>query len=316
MIKRLGFGMALVVAQVVFGGLAAPTAQAGGNGCPPGTEPSDTGGGTICIPVNDPGGPGGGEPGEPGGEGGGGHQTCTYQGQKIPCTGPNGVWFSSHQCYAQPMSPQPPADDPKWEGHDPSEGNVWQCTRPGVDEAWLYFFYANGEVPPMVDPAELAQEALESMALAIPDVHIAPTPPDMTYVNLETWLWMSEGKFDTLTKTVSAGATSVTVTARPVRAWWEMGDGGETSCITPGRAWKSWMNDSATTDCSYTYLTTSRKAPDGEFKVQSAIWYQADWTCSGACLQSAGTLGEVSGLTGSQSIRVGERQSVIVGGSS
>ncbi len=177
-----------------------------------------------------------------------------------------------------------------------------------------YWFVPAGQAPALVDPGQLAQETLESMTLTVPDVHLAPTPPDKTYVNLETWLWMSPDRFDTLTRTVSAGATSVTVTVKPTEAEWTMGDGHAIQCASEGRAWKRWMTDAARTDCSYTYRRTSRRAAGGTFTVSSALWFQADWTCSGACLSPSGTLGEISGPAATAAIRVGERQSVIVGG--
>lgn len=280
----------------------------------PGEVGASSAAGSICVKAASLGSPGtstsgGSNPGTS--TTSGGQQTCTYAGTKIPCSGPNGVWFSSQQCYAQPATPQPPAGDPRWEGRDPAGGTVYMCLRPGVQQAWLYFYVAAGETPALVDPGELAQQVLESMTLAVPDVHLAPTPPDMTYVRLETWMWMSPDRFGTLTASATAGATSVTVVAKPVRAVWDMGDGGMQSCASPGKAWESWMSDAARTDCGYTYLTTSK---GGEFVVTATIIYQADWTCSGACLRASGTLGEVPSLAGSQGIRVGERQSVVVGG--
>ena len=293
-----------------------PASPALADGCPPGTEPQDTGQGTVCVPVVDPGDPGGGDPGSGGGGGGSGSAVCIYDGNRIPCAGPNGVWFSSQQCYAQPLNPPPPANDPRWEGHDPSEGNVWICRRPGIATPWLYFYVANGSTPALVDPAELAQSALDTLQLEVPAVHTAPTPPDLTYVNLETWLWMGQDQFRTLSLTVAVGGTSVTVTAEPMQATWDMGDGNAAVCQSAGRPWVRGMGSDARTDCSHTYKEVSQFAPGGKYKVTSTLTYQADWTCSGACLAGSGTLGLVDGLPGEAALRVGERQSVIVGGGS
>lgn len=309
---RRQFSVAAVVVALA-GCVLLPASPAAAGDCPPGTTPQDTGQGTVCVPVVDPGDPGSGDPG--GGPGGGGSATCTYQGHRLPCVTDQGVWFSSHQCYAQPMNPPPPAGDSRWGGQDPAEGNVWRCTRPGVAIPWLYFFVANGTTPALVDPGELAQSALDSMTLEVPEVHTAPTPPDMTYVNLDTWLWMGESQFRSLRLTVSAGGTSVTVTAVPVSATWAVGDGNTVVCESAGRPWVRGMTDAAKTDCSYTYEKVSDFEPHGKFRITSTLTYQVDWACSGSCLAGAGTLGLVDGLPGTGALRVGERQSVVVGSS-
>ena len=69
--------------------------------CDPGEVPSPLDG-SICIPVHDPGEDGDEDPGTETT----GTAMCTYQGQKIPCVTEDGVWFASHQCYAQPADPQ------------------------------------------------------------------------------------------------------------------------------------------------------------------------------------------------------------------
>jgi hypothetical protein len=149
------------------------------------------------------------------------------------------------------------------------------------------------------------------MKLATPKIHLAPQPPLMTYVGLETWLWVDAAQWSDLKLTVSAGPTSVTVTAKPVKAEWDLTAGNET-CTSPGRPWVKGMSSSEKTDCSYTFQRVSDFEPDGEFPVSSTLTYQVDWTCSGTCLIGSGTLGEVDGLPGTSAIRVGERQSVVV----
>jgi len=150
--------------------------------------------------------------------------------------------------------------------------------------------------------------------LVVPDVRLAPAPPERTFVGLETWLWMPAGQWSTLRKSVSAGATTVTVAAVPQRVVWDMGP-SSTTCRSAGRVWKvGEMPTHASTDCSYTYTKVSDFEPDQKFRVSATITYRVDWTCSGSCLAGEGTLGNVDGLPGTASISVGERQSVIVNG--
>lgn len=239
-------------------------------------------------------------------------------GAAIPCVTSEGVWFSSRLCYAYKQSPQPKADDPVWGSHTPKDGSIWTCGRyhtgggaqPGIDT----FFVADGQEPAQVpvDPVMLAERAFDQMTLETAQVHTAPTPPDMTYVGLETWLWTGQDQYAPMSMTVSAGPTSVTVTAAPVEVVWTMGDGNVVACASAGRPWVKGMGDNASTDCSHTYSRTSHDEPGGSFAVTARIDYQVDWTCSGLCTIDSGTLGEIEAPTSNAALRVGERQSVVV----
>jgi hypothetical protein len=158
----------------------------------------------------------------------------------------------------------------------------------------------------------LARRALERMALTVPEVHLAPAPPAKTYVGLETWLWLPAQQWATLRESVTAGATTVMVTAEPRRVVWDMG-AGSTVCYDAGRVWVvGQMSETSTTSCQYTYDRVSDFQPGQRFEVAATIIFRADWTCSGDCLADSGSLGEVEGLPGTSAIRVSERQSVNV----
>jgi hypothetical protein len=304
-VRAGGVAWVLVIATLTFVG--PPPAAA--DGCPPGQVPQAAPwGGTICVPATDPGTPG--DPGGPGdNSGGGGGNTCPSapDGQCINEQG--GVWMNPPGAYCYRADPQPPADHYAWDGHEPSEGSIYECSA-GASLPISYVFVANGQAP-LPDPRELAQRALEQLELAVPDIHIAPHPPLATYVGLETWLWLPEAQWDSLSLTVTAGATSVTVTARPARVDWDLTE-GTTSCVSAGRPWQRGMSDDARTDCSYTFLTLSDGQSDGRYAVSATIAYAASWTCSGACLLDSGDLGEVPSLTSNDGIEVDERQSVVV----
>jgi hypothetical protein len=210
------------------------------------------------------------------------------------------------------MQPQPSAESPLWGGHDPSEGKIWGCsTYAGPVTGGYWFFVANGETPALVDPADVAANAVEQLQLATPIVHLAPGPPGLTFVGLSTWLWIEPSQWMDLSLTVTAGGTAVMVVAHPVRTLWDLTD-GSVSCDSAGRPWRHGMSSEARTDCSYSFRSVSDAQPGGSFPVAATLTYQVDWTCSGACLTVAGSLGEVDSLPGSTVIRVGERQSVVV----
>lgn len=296
----------LVVAMVAaaLSLVGAQPATADGE-CPAGEVPQSLpGGGVICVPAQDPGDQG--NPGGPGDNSGGGGATCPGAPEGACTDGNGGVWMTPPGAYCYKAQPQPDPGSAVWEGHDPSEGSIYECPGPPI----LYIFVGDGQAP-LPDPRELAQRALDQLVLAVPEIHIAPDPPLATYVGLETWLWLPDGQWDSLSLTVTAGATSVTVTATPVRVDWNLTE-GTTSCNSAGRPWVRGMSSSAQTDCSYTFSTLSDGQPEGKYAVSATIAYSATWTCSGACLSNNGDLGEVPSLTSNDAIEVDERQSVVV----
>jgi hypothetical protein len=279
--------------------------------CPPGEAPSAGPLGWICIPATDPGGGGGpGSQGPGGGSTTGGSSSChDASGAAIPCSNGAGTWSPANQCYAFAIVPQPPLGDPMWEGHPPAEGSVWGCDRTVAvpDNTW---FVPGRDAPP--DPSQLARSVVEAMPLVKPTVNMAPEPPLMTYVGLQTWLWMDEEQWSSVTGSATAGATTVTVVAEPVRVTWNLGDGVKT-CGSAGREWRRGMSSVEETDCSYAFQHVSDFEPSGVFEVSAVISYAVNWTCAGNCLATAGTLGEVPGATSEGvAIRVGERQSVVI----
>src|SRR5699024_3463128 len=133
----------------------------------------------------------------------------------------------------------------------------------------------------VVDPGVLARRAEGLLRLPAPTIHLAPGPPLWDYVGLETWLWIPQDQWHEPTRSVTAGRTTVTVHARPIRVAWDMGP-GSTTCAGPGRVWRKWMSDAATTSCSYTYDQTSYPAANHQFDVSAVLVYGVDWACTGA----------------------------------
>ncbi|MCD6641086.1 MAG: hypothetical protein LT071_14385 [Nocardioides sp.] len=271
------------------------------------------GSGVICVVVTDPGEPGQpGSPGEPG-DGGQAPAGCyKSDGTQVPCQTNDGYWWSGYQCYAAPYDAPPGA--PAWQGH--TDGSLWQCTRCetagtsttcNVQIIWT----APGEEPGPPTPEQLATTALDQLPLAQAEVHTAPAPPAATYVGVENWLWVPNDQWRTLTKSVNAGATTVTVTAAPSQIVWNLGPSSIT-CYDPGKPWEQGMSDVATTTCGYTYETTSVDQPDGSFAISATIRYQVTWTCAGACPTAGGDLGLVDAPAGTSTLRVLQRQTVVV----
>jgi hypothetical protein len=70
-----------------------------------------------------------------------------------------------------------------------------------------------------------------------------------------------------------------------------MGDGGQTVCNGPGRAWDP-SQPNATTGCSYTYPVA------GRFTAQVTVYYRTTWSASD------GTAGQLAAITGRTAVPV------------
>ena len=305
----LSRALGVLVAAAVLPFLVIPSAAAGGS-CPQGTSPVSVGSGIICVVVTDP-----GQPGHPSDPGVSGHApTGCYKsgGTKVPCQTADGYWSPAYQCYAAPYDA--PGGDPAWQGH--TDGSLWQCTgctaggAPQTCHVQI-IWTAPGKEPGPPTPEQLAATAIGSMPLAKADVHTAPAPPQATYVGVENWLWVPDSQWSTMSKSVSAGATTVTVIAAPSRIVWDLGP-GSTTCNGPGNRWAPGMTDAATTPCSYSYTETSDRQPDGRFAITATIRYHVTWHCSGTCPTTGGDLGLVDAPAGASTMRVLQRQTVVV----
>jgi len=306
MLRRCLLVLAMVTSAIVWS--SGPALA-----CPPGSVPSpDPELGVICIPASDPGDPGSPPDPAPENPGGGGPTTChKASGEEVPCSNADGVWWPEQECYARQLDL--PMTHPAWRGH--TDGTLWLCTvntGPNTGSSQYIWLPPGAGVPGAApDPGELAKTAMGQLRLETAQVHTAPQHPARTIVRVENWMWVPESQWATLTKTVTAGGTSVTVTAEPERILWDMGPETKT-CYAPGREWRDGMTDAAKTNCGYAYEVTSHFEPGGVFELSATIQYRVDWVCSGACTSGSGSLGLVDAPAGTGTLRVLQRQTVVV----
>jgi hypothetical protein len=114
---------------------------------------------------------------------------------------------------------------------------------------------------PSPTAAQLAQQAFGLLRLPSPTGDRSPDEglrwrgEPFTYVNLWTWFWTSPESYQQVSKSVTAGAVSATVTAVPTELVFDPGDNhAPVSCLGPGRAWRE--SDGAgepSTGCGYQY---------------------------------------------------------------
>ncbi len=156
-----------------------------------------------------------------------------------------------------------------------------------------------------VDPRQLAISARESVAIPPPPLSTSPSADRELYPQMKTWLWVDNAWWQAYSATAEAGAVGATVTARPVRSEWTMGDGGRTVCAGPGVEWRRGMTEDGTY-CSYTYRRSSVGEPGGTFTLTVTVHFEVAWS------SSTGAGGPLGALTRSAStqVRVGEIQAV------
>jgi hypothetical protein len=246
----------------------------------------EPGGGVECdiyiceVEANDPGQTGGGTGGTAGSapQGGG--------------SGSSSPW----RCAYELLSPQPPAGSLDWEGHEPGDGAVYVQTCHYLDSpdsiirrAWL----ADPPDAPAVDPAALAQRAVDAMKLTGPDI-VSPRSAGEYVVGMPTWMWVNQSPttYGPNTATATAGAVTVTATAKVTKILWRMGDGTTVTCAGPGTPDTTAAGKTGSPTCGHTYTRTSTDQPDGRYQVTATSTWTIDWQVTTGTAGQAGQLTE------------------------
>ncbi|UUU37550.1 ATP/GTP-binding protein [Streptomyces sp. NBC_00162] len=251
---------------------------------------------TVCVkkPGEEPGGGDqGGRPPAPGAGGGGeqrDHWECTYS----------------------LKDPQPPAGSPEWEGHQPGDGAVYRKVCEWIDDKPDGYFQTSTEwraepPPAAVDPAVLAQQAVDSMLLTGPE--IASPRAEGTYtVGVPLWLWVtpSPTTWGPNTASASAGGITVSATARVSSISWRMGDGSSVTCSGPGTQYTAARGMTPSPDCGHLYRTPSSGQSGAKYQGTATTTWTVDWAVTGG--GQTGQLTEVRDTA--FAIAVGELQVV------
>jgi hypothetical protein len=165
---------------------------------------------------------------------------------------------------------------------------------------------------PAVNPYILALQAENSLRLPSPTAHFDPA--GFSVVNLTTWLWIDGGIWHPYAVTATVGTVSATAVATPESVTWVMGDGGEETCGGPGTPFDPAGPANQSTNCLYTYATSSMGQPsrdgnpnDGAYPVIATVHWSVTWSALGA--EGGGPLPPLSTST-STSIRVEQVQSI------
>jgi hypothetical protein len=279
--------------------------------------------GECTVWVEVPGHPG--EPGEPGDDGPedtGSGVSCYWDGTDqgitkpppgpVPCTSESGYWSNPYNCYVALADPQPPAGDPAWQGHEPTDGAVYNCYQP---QTGILITFWDEDSPPNSGrgptPRVVARLAIDRMRLAAINIGIAPDPgaDSVGLVGMPVWMWAktpNERTFGPITASASAGGMTITATARVRQVTWDMGDGTEVVCETPGTPYDPSYGRTASPDCGHTYLTTSADEAGDVFTVTATSSWVVTWAGAG----QTGII-RLNGLSRSTQIQIGEAQVLV-----
>ncbi|MGW7715536.1 ATP/GTP-binding protein [Streptomyces chartreusis] len=188
-------------------------------------------------------------------------------------------------CKYKLADPQPPAGSRDWEGHEPGDGAVYEQTCGWEDFTntitrlvWL----AEPPAQEAVDPAVLAQRAVDAMTLLGPDV-ASPRAAGKYTVGVPMWMWVDQSAttYGPNTASASAGGITVTATAKVSKIVWRMGDGARVTCNGPGTPYQASEGIAQSPTCGHVYSKTSADAKNGKFPVTATSTWTIDWQGGG-----------------------------------
>jgi hypothetical protein len=144
-------------------------------------------------------------------------------------------------------------------------------------------FWAAAPPVAAVDPAQLAQEALDKMTLLGPDIGITPQPGGKGVVGMPVYMWTAKTAetYGPNSASASAGGITVTATAKVKRIVWDMGDGNTVTCTTAGTPYKAEFGKKESPDCGYLYSEPSSTQAAGRYHVTATSTWQVDWQVNG-----------------------------------
>lgn len=160
------------------------------------------------------------------------------------------------------------------------------CGWAGAPPGGVFQVLSGPELNPGPDPIALRTEALAKVT--IPEPPVASNPPHdepdrFGLVHIPTWFWLEAGYWDPLvgSATDPTGAMTVTVTATPLHADWDPGDGSPSvRCFDAGVEWSRGMAEEAT-DCRHTYMTSSAGQAGDSYVLGVAVEWEYTWAING-----------------------------------
>ncbi|MFD9517913.1 ATP/GTP-binding protein [Streptomyces sp. NPDC059979] len=144
-------------------------------------------------------------------------------------------------------------------------------------------FWAATPPTAVVDPAVLAQQAVDRMLLRGPEIGITPKPGGQGVVGMPVYMWTATGPetYGPNSASASAGSVTVTATAKVGKIVWNMGDGKSVTCTTAGTPYKAAYGKSPSPDCGHRYTAPSSTTSSGMYHVTATATWSIDWQVTG-----------------------------------
>lgn len=166
-----------------------------------------------------------------------------------------------------------------------------------------------GEEPPEPAPQQprvtifqVINMAMAKIRLPAPDMGSAPCAEAdcKGTVGVPVWFWLEGNQWRTYSASASAGGLDVSVTAKPSKVVWDLGDGQSVTCTSAGTAYDTSKGWASSPDCGVPGGYTQA----GDYTVTASITY--DVTFGG---DASGTT--TLTRTSTSDVTVGEYQSVV-----
>jgi len=138
-------------------------------------------------------------------------------------------------------------------------------------------------VPTLIDPIELYERARAELDPPDPPLMTAPPKDGLLFVKMPAWYWLEPGYWDEYSASAESpgGRLVVTVTAEPVMARWDPGDGSQPIlCFDAGREFIIGLSPWRGTECMHIYQHSSTMATDGSdtWVLDVEVLFVASWT--------------------------------------
>jgi hypothetical protein len=173
----------------------------------------------------------------------GGPATCSWKGKEVDCYIEGAGYFNNNDgCYYRVASPQP-AGVPE---------GLTRYYKSCLDNPGAQSEEDLADPPELVvpDPAEIAANILATIAFPRPEIQLAPAKGGV--LGLPVWMRIAnDAGWSPVTRSATEAGLTVTVTATPDRAVWNMGDGTTVTCTSRGDAWTGERGKEPSTTCGY-----------------------------------------------------------------
>lgn len=140
---------------------------------------------------------------------------------------------------------------------------------------------------PAAAPGDATKKALAQLSLARPAIGSAPCHEAdcRGSVGVPVWLWTAPWRSQSATAT--AGPFTVTATAVPTSVTWDLGDGQQITCQSPGTPYDTSMGWTDSPDCGTRYSRV------GDYAITATMTYRVTWAGADSGSQTMATSSSV-----------------------